>query len=267
MPRPFMKCLSLCAAILGVLPAPSVAQDDDLIWGLNRYAEPEPGDAGVAAFYGVPRSDFALVILSCDLSGGAPSVSAQFEAPTGAFANGDRARATFRTPGRPPVGVAGEIIGIGREIGIIGLSARLPLNASLWALILSDGPVSYAIDGASMPLTLSGDPSAVSDFLVLCAGRGRPACADLGALASVETGIEQDIVVTNSTIGERRVVWIDPEGTEREVGVLQPNETATLGSDRGHVWMFADARGRCVEVRGGAAARAPIQLFAPDPPG
>ncbi|MEM6389362.1 MAG: hypothetical protein AAF825_05935, partial [Pseudomonadota bacterium] len=78
----------------------------------------------------------------------------------------------------------------------------------------------------------------------------------LGQVVSQDTGQPRSVMIDNRSPQPRSINWVGPDGSVTEFGQLQPGQNGTLTSDAGHVWMFADPSGACVEVARVSGAQA-----------
>lgn len=81
-------------------------------------------------------------------------------------------------------------------------------------------------------------------------------CSTLGQVVSQDTGQPRSVMIDNRSPEPRSINWVGPDGSVTEFGQLQPGQNGTLTSDAGHVWMFADPSGACVEVARVSSAQA-----------
>jgi len=251
----------ILAAALGLTTNQATAQNG-MVWQAY-HGGASAGRAGIELFFGVPRSGDLLISGSCDISGPEPRVrltlySENLPAPPGTMLPVD-----ITSPGRISSPVQAYNHGYDDFSGLTRLEANLSLDDPIWEIFAAPAPIAYRAEGGTTPIVLRGDPLAIQDFLGTCAERGGPTCAALPR--STETGEILALPVTNSARGARRIVWIGPDGTLSEVGLIAQNQTLTLETDAGHVWMFTDDQGRCVEARRGGLSRSGIELFQPGP--
>ncbi len=247
------------ACCLGLAGAPISAQTG-MTWQVY-HGSAAPGYSGVELFYGVPRSGDLLISASCEISGPAPIIrltlySGDLPAPRGAqvtvSVQGTSAAAAFQARND----------GYDDFMGLTLLEARLPVDHPVWQAFASPGPLSYSAAGTPA-ITIAGDQLPVEDFVALCTHRGGPSCSAMAV--SAEGGPALTLQVTNSARAARRILWIDPDGAMAEIGRLEPGQSGTLDTEWGHVWLFADDQGRCVELRQSGLARSGIELFQPGP--
>lgn len=125
-----------------------------------------------------------------------------------------------------------------------------------------------AVPQPAQPQIAQPQPTAPPAQPAADAGAEFFACTALGQLASQETGQPRSVLIDNRSPAPRSINWVGPDGTVTEFGQLQPGQSGTLTSDAGHVWMFGDAQGACVEVArvAGASALLLRQTAAVAPP-
>ncbi|MEM1273686.1 MAG: hypothetical protein AAGF88_07715 [Pseudomonadota bacterium] len=267
--RPLLSTLLIFA-----IATPLAAQDalDDFEWTQVQFTPFEPSDMGLALLFGLPQSDWILLHASClSPAPGQSTIRASVSADPGTAIEGQPVWVEFDglTNALPVIG--GQAVGIGAEIGITGAMIETDTNGPLWDHLATTDTIRYRIRGQQNWVELPGAPDEITAFRSNClslsgaAPRTPPAasepgpthvptCADLPGLVSTETGDAQEIAVINDSAFTARVIWLDPTGNQIDVGVLAPGQTASLGSDKGHIWVIANAAGVCQSVH---EARAP----------
>ena len=170
------------AALIAIFMATAVTGQSGMVWQAN-HGTASPGRAGVELFFGVPRSGDLLLSGGCDISGPVPFVqmaiyTGDLPAPRGASVS-----VTLASPGLPSTSVIAINDGYNDFSGLTVVQANLPLNDPAWALLANTAPVTYTAQGGP-PITISGDPQPVLDFLATCAARGGPTCEAVRCLPS-----------------------------------------------------------------------------------
>lgn len=249
-------------ALLAALCAVQANAQTGRVWQTYQ-SSPSGTFAGTELFFGVPRSSDLLISGSCQAPPtGAPFVrlavfTGDLPAPTGAQVTVDVTNARGVT-----TSFAAQNQGPDEAVGLTLVETQITLDAPVWTILGTPGPLTYTVRGGPA-ITIEGSTLPVQDFLATCAARGGPQCS--AAPLSQETGIPLALTVRNSSRGARGIVWVGPDGTRTEIARLNPGETGTLNTDAGHVWMFTDDQGRCVEMRQAGLSRSGIELFQPGP--
>lgn len=248
-------------ALLMAIWSSAASAQTGMVWQ-SYHGSPSPGRAGVELFYGVPRSGDLLISGSCDISGPTPQIQLTLYTGDLPFPPGATVTVDVVSPGRPQISFPARNEGFDDFSGLTLVQADLPLQSGLWDVFAAPAPLSYAVRGAP-PITIQGEALPVRDFLEVCAARGGPQCG--AAAPSVDSGVPLRLTVTNSARGARGITWLSPEGELTQIGRLEPGQSGTLDTDAGHIWMFTDDQGRCVEMRAAGQNRAGIELFKPGP--
>lgn len=248
-------------SLIAIFCATAAPAQNGMVWQAY-HGGASPGRAGVELFFGVPRSGDLLLSGSCDISGPTPFVPMTIFTGDLPFARGATVTVTLTGTAQQAVTFTARNDGYDDFSGLTIVQTNLALDDSAWQLFASSASVTYAVQGGP-PITISGDPQPIQDFLATCAARGGPTCEV--ARPSTDTGESLALTVTNSSRGARGIVWLAPDGTPTEIGRLETGQSGTLDTDAGHVWMFTDDQGRCVEMRQGGLSRAGIELFQPGP--
>lgn len=264
----------LCASFLAaLLSLPGHAQTTtqtpgDLVWDRYAYDPFEPSETGLGLRLGLPESDLVVIRALCLTDGQRHAILATLSADLGAAVEGQSILVEFDglTGGLPVV--TGTATGIGAEFGITGAAVEFPTGDRLWDHLATTDSLRYRIRGQDTWSELPGAPTLFAAFRTDCAAGAGPSpdptgeptdpattgldCANLNALASSETGAPRDIRVTNRGSTAVQVIWFDLTGSQVVLGAVPPGNSATLGTDVGHLWMISDAVGTCLSLHDGS---------------
>lgn len=257
---------TLCL-IAALLTTPLFAQTEaDPTWVRASYDAFEPSDLGIALRYGVPQSDFVILVANCTTPGdGTTQITLSLSANPGNSRNGDPVGVEFDGFTGAISGVA---IGIGAEFGITGATVEISTTDPFWAQLAIQSELRYRLAGQSTWITLPAEPALLQSFVADCAalatndsgGSPLPSasfdpetgigfCSEEQFARSDQLGPELSITLSNQTGETQRVFWIDENGARVELGSLAAGQSATLDTRATHVWLIADASGNCMELR------------------
>lgn len=73
-------------------------------------------------------------------------------------------------------------------------------------------------------------------------------CKSAANLRSKKTLGSITVKMTNRTLAQRVIFWIDPRGQKQMIARLAPGQSLNQQTKPGHVWMITDAKGNCRTV-------------------
>jgi uncharacterized protein len=83
-------------------------------------------------------------------------------------------------------------------------------------------------------------------------------CDDWTKVRSDKSGAPVTIKFVNKSDGYRGILWINKDGTPIDRSGLNVGEAYTAKTQQGHIWMFTDGPGNCIEMY---AAQSGIKMF------
>ncbi|MGH1417227.1 MAG: lysozyme inhibitor LprI family protein [Hyphomicrobiaceae bacterium] len=248
-----------------------------MIWQAHRIpdAKNKNGFRRAVLSYGVPETDAVLFEASCDAgkTTTAPTTLMNYQltsSPNATPVMINLASGTYANS------FVGEIYtGADTDEGVVGLKMKPAFNNVFWTVLARGGTLTYAIAGGqsmTLPLVNRGSNRAVRQFLKDCvvlrainSPRAKLKCDDWGKLKSNKKGAPVSLTFKNNSDGYRAVMWLNAEGTPIDKAALNKGESFSTKTQSGHIWMFTDGPGNCIELYTAQAGVSQFDITTPSP--
>ncbi len=251
----------------------------EMVWQANTISNPNTDTMQTAVLtYGVPETDNTLFQATCEA--GITTTSAKtilgYGLPSGR--NGADVGVQL-VSGAYSIKLHGNLIGFGNtQEQLAGLLVKPRFNEAFWTVLARGVALTYSADGGdkvTLALTSRGSDRAVRKFLKHCVTLGagtknaaqaqKLTCTDWGKVQSDKPGAPVTMTFTNNSEGYRGVTWINAEGTPVDLGGLDVGSSYKAQTQAGHIWMFTDGPGNCIEMYAIQAGVTNFKITTPSP--